>query len=246
VIVTALQENINTATGDKLESTSVAPSQAFEVFAGKAYPTSSAGFSDAMSVSARSSELEIVGTSTSGSAATETPLQKLLRLQHEAKELAIEVGAAKGDSEAADKFPANLAGELSALCKQLEELSAPTAAASAFDPDATASQALRVQADLTSRMQKASTMDSSLSTQDGTGATYELFVTPQAPAEAAAATLKNAELEQRLAVVESALGMEAAEGSAAGSIADKLERLEGKVNLIDASMLETVGRKVKS
>jgi len=39
--------------------------------------------------------------------------------------------------------------------------------------------------------------------------------------------------------------MEEAEGTTQASIAEKLEHLENKVNLIDASMLETVGRKAQ-
>lgn len=65
-------------------------------------------------------------------------------------------------------------------------------------------------------------------------------MTPQVPADAAAATLKGSELEQRLAVVEATLGMDSA---GVGSLSGKLERLEGKVDLIDANRLESVGRK---
>jgi len=222
----------------------VAPSQAFEVFAGKAYPTSAARFSDAVTVASQATELTIVGTPNATPGEKETPLQRLLRLQHEAKELALEVGASQDKSDTAEDFPANIASEAEALQRQLEALLAPASSANAgFDPSVEASKALRVQADLTSRMMQAASKGSESTAEQGAsvGAVYELFVTPLAGADATAAQLKGAELEQRLAVVESAMGMEASAGSA--SLSEKLEKMEAKVELIDAAKLESVGRK---
>ena len=149
------QESLTTDTGNKLEAESVNASQAFEVFAGKAYATSAAGFSDAVSVASQAKELTIVGTSNATPGEKETPLQRLLRLQHEAKELALEVGASQDKSDTADDFPANIASEVEALQKQLQALQTSASAGAGFDPNVQASKALRVQADLSSRMMQA-------------------------------------------------------------------------------------------
>jgi len=229
--------------GDQVDTVSVAPSHAFEVFAGKAYATAAADFSDALSLSTRAKELSIVAKHSGTPAEPETPLQRLLRLQHEAKELALEVGAASEQAEP-EAFPTSLASEVAALSKQLEAMSIPAALGSTFDPEDQAAKALRVQADLSKRMLKAAGAPAAPATADGSGAVYELFVTPDAPAGVHAATLKSAELEQRLAVLEASLGIEGTAGVVgSSSLVEKVERLENKVDLLDATKLESVGRK---
>jgi len=150
------------------------------------------------------------------------------------------VGATEGTNDAPDRFPTGLASEVEALSRQLEALSLPTSTGAAFDPTARASEVLRVQADLTSRMMQAANRTSS-DPDSSPGAVYELFVTPKASTDEQAIALKNAELEQRLAAVESALGGEHIVSS--GSIVEKVERLETKVDLLDAAKIESVGRK---
>jgi len=226
-----------------IDANSVVPSVAFEVFAGKAYATPAAGFSDAARLTSRAKELTIVPNPNGPSSEPETPLQRLLRLQHETKELAMEVGAADGQSDGVDAFPADLANEVAALSRQLETMSIPASIGDSFDPQDEAAKALRVQADLTTRMIKASEQNATPDAGNA-GAMYELYVTPDVPVGTHAATLKSAELEQRLSALEEALGG----GGEAGtkSLVEKLESLENKVSLLDAGKLEAVGRKTST
>jgi len=130
------------------------------------------------------------------------------------------------------------------LSKQLELMAMPASIGNCFDPDDEAAKALRVQADLTARMTKAADLTGNKPSDGNSGAVYELYVTPDVPSGVHAATLKSSELEQRLAALESTLGVEGHLASIGErSLVDKIESLENKVSLLDAGKLETVGRK---
>jgi len=141
---------------DRVETTSVAPEDAFEKFSGKTYAVLPSGLSDSLSRSGLydPSHLSILGRV----GGVETPQQRLMRLKHEVKELSLEMGASDGASDPSESFPSDVLSEVSALTQQLEALQTPS-----LSPDQILAQ--QIQAKLGEKL--VSTMNSSAEASSG-------------------------------------------------------------------------------
>merc|ERR1712166_950071 len=214
---------------DRVETTSVAPEDAFEKFSGKTYAVLPSGLSDSLSRSGLydPSHLSILGRV----GGVETPQQRLMRLKHEVKELSLENGA----SDPSESFPSDVLSEVSALTQQLEALQTPS-----LSPDQILAQ--QIQAKLGEKL--VSTMNSSAEASSGSASeVYELYAAPSRSSQVAEQS-KVAELEQRLAFLEECIGVE--EEKSGKSLADSVGALERQVEILDTARMDAVSRKAQS
>jgi len=218
---------------DRVETTSVAPEDAFEKFSGKTYAVLPSGLSDSLSRSGLydPSHLSILGRV----GGVETPQQRLMRLKHEVKELSLEMGASDGASDPSESFPSDVLSEVSALTQQLEALQTPS-----LSPDQILAQ--QIQAKLGEKL--VSTMNSSAEASSGSASgVYELYAAPSRSSQVAEQS-KVAELEQRLAFLEECIGVE--EEKSGKSLADSVGALERQVEILDTARMDAVSRKAQS
>eukprot|EP00658_Telonema_sp_P-2_P036790 TRINITY_DN2653_c0_g1_i2.p1 TRINITY_DN2653_c0_g1~~TRINITY_DN2653_c0_g1_i2.p1 ORF type:complete len:367 (+),score=126.97 TRINITY_DN2653_c0_g1_i2:152-1252(+) len=214
---------------DKLEVTALNPQGAFEKFAGRTYAVHPAGLSDSL---VKNGLYDPVHMSILGQAGgIESPQQRLLRLQHEVKELGIELGAA-GDGANAEAFPSDVMSEISELARQLEAMQTP---------GSSQGMAAQVQLALENQLSQALAEDTSMGASSS--AVYELFVSPTDQSKLDA-TSKVAELEQRVAFLEECIGSQEEKGGS--SLVDCLNSLERKVELMDTAKMDVISRKTQA
>jgi len=216
---------------DRVETSSVAPEDAFEKFSGKTYAVLPSGLSDSLARSGLydPSHLSILGRA----GGVETPQQRLMRLKHEVKELSLEMGSCDG-ADPSESFPSDVLSEVSALTQQLEALQTR-----GLSVDQMLAQ--QIQAKLGEKL--ANTMSSAEASSATTPGVYELFAAPSRSNQVAEQS-KVAELEQRLAFLEECIGVE--EEKSGRSLADSVCALERQVEILDTGRMDAVSRKAQS
>lgn len=246
---------------DSVERIVVNPNAAYDKFKDKRVSTKGLDFSDRISKSRRvgyeSGEYEILAE---GCGVKETPQQKYQRLLNEIQELTQEVEniqTTTRESSAEERLtPVALAQQAAQLKQQLvsahlDSLLGPQAHINLADPDGALAKRLLTQLE-------AARASRGPSSGEGKGAgakgpdgvvLYELHSRPEQEKFCEAA--KMAELEKRLAELETAVGsgsdkqgpLSAVGG---GSLLDTLELLQARVNALDAATLDQVEARLQS
>ncbi|MED6262186.1 Dynactin subunit 2, partial [Ataeniobius toweri] len=201
---------------DSVERIVVNPNAAYDKFKDKHVSTKGLDFSDRISRSRRvgyeSGEFEILGE---GSGVKETPQQKYQRLVNEIQELVQEVDtiqAAAKESNAEERLtPVVLAQQAAQLKQQLvsahlDSLLGPQAHINLADPDGALARRLLTQLEAAKGSRGSPTGDGKPSSTKGPDGVvlYELHSRPEQ--EKFNESAKMAELEKRLAQLESAVG----------------------------------------
>ncbi|XP_055016336.1 dynactin subunit 2 [Boleophthalmus pectinirostris] len=220
-------------------------------------------FSDRISKSRRvgyeSGEFEILGE---GSGIKETPQQKYLRLVNEIQELTKEVDtiqSATKETNAEERLtPVVLAQQASQLKQQLvsahlDTLLGPQAHINLTDPDGALARRLLTQLEVAKGSRVSATEDgkptASAKGPDGV-VLYELHSRPEQEKFNNAA--KMAELEKRLAELETAVGPGSdkpgplSAGVQGGSLMDTIELLQARVSALDSATLDQVEARLQS
>uniref|UniRef100_A0A3B4APG0 Dynactin subunit 2 n=1 Tax=Periophthalmus magnuspinnatus TaxID=409849 RepID=A0A3B4APG0_9GOBI len=229
---------------DSVERIVVNPNAAYDKFKDKHVSTKGLDFSDRISKSRRvgyeSGEFEILGE---GSGVKETPQQKYLRLVNEIQELTKEVDSiqsATKETNAEERLtPVVLAQQAAQLKQQLvsahlDTLLGPQAHINLTDPDGALARRLLTQLEVAKGSRASATEDgkptASAKGPDGV-VLYELHSRPEQEKFNNAA--KMAELEKRLAELETAVGP----GS---DKPDTIELLQARVSALDSATLDQV------
>lgn len=239
------------------------PNAAYDKFKDKLVNTKGLDFSDRISASRRvgyeSGEFEILGE---GSGVKETPQQKYLRLVNEIQELSKEVDSiqtATKESSAEERLtPVVLAQQAAQLKQQLvsahlDTLLGPQAHINLTDPDGALARRLLTQLEVAkgSRVSATGSGQPSAVEKGPDGVVlYELHSRPEQEKFNNAA--KMAELEKRLAELETAVGSGSdkqgplSAGAQGASLTDTIELLQARVSALDSATLDQVEARLQS
>uniref|UniRef100_A0A4W5RMM3 Dynactin 2 (p50) n=1 Tax=Hucho hucho TaxID=62062 RepID=A0A4W5RMM3_9TELE len=242
---------------DSVERIVVNPNAAYDKFKDKRVSTKGLDFSDCISKNKRvgyeSGEYEILAE---GCGVKETPQQKYQRLVNEIQELSHEVEtiqATTKDSSAEERLtPVVLAQQAAQLKQQLvsahlDTLLGPQAHINLADPDRALTKRLLTQLEA-ARSSRGST-SAAAKGPDGV-VLYELHSRPEQEKFTDAA--KMAELEKRLAELETAVGSGSdkqgplSAGVQGGSLMDTMELLQARVSALDSATLDQVEARLQS
>uniref|UniRef100_A0A8C7MRP5 Dynactin 2 (p50) n=1 Tax=Oncorhynchus kisutch TaxID=8019 RepID=A0A8C7MRP5_ONCKI len=247
---------------DSVERIVVNPNAAYDKFKDKRVSTKGIDFSDCISKNKRvgyeSGEYEILAE---GCGVKETPQQKYQRLVNEIQELSHEVEiiqATTKDSSAEERLtPVVLAQQAAQLKQQLvsahlDTLLGPQAHINLADPDRALAKRLLTQLEAV-RSSRRSTGEGKASAAskapDGV-VLYELHSRPEQEKFTDAA--KMAELEKRLAELETAVGSGSdkqsplSAGVQGGSLMDTMELLQARVSALDSATLDQIEARLQS
>uniref|UniRef100_A0A674BF14 Dynactin 2 (p50) n=1 Tax=Salmo trutta TaxID=8032 RepID=A0A674BF14_SALTR len=247
---------------DSVERIVVNPNAAYDKFKDKLVSTKGLDFSDCISKNKRvgyeSGEYEILAE---GCGVKETPQQKYQRLVNEIQELSHEVEtiqATTKDSSAEERLtPVVLAQQAAQLKQQLvsahlDTLLGPQAHINLADPDRALAKRLLTQLEA-ARSSRGSTGEGKASAAakapDGV-VLYELHSRPEQEKFTDAA--KMAELEKRLAELETAVGSGSdkqgplSAGVQGGSLMDTMELLQARVSALDSATLDQIEARLQS
>lgn len=248
---------------DSVERIVVNPNAAYDKFKDKHITTKGLDFSDRISKSRRvgyeSGELEILGE---GCGVKETPQQKYLRLVNEIQELTKEVDSIQAttkESNVEERLtPVVLAQQAAQLKQQLvsahlDTLLGPQAHINLTDPDGALARRLLTQLEVAKGSRVSSTGEGKPTTTakgpDGV-VLYELHSRPEQEKFNNAA--KVAELEKRLAELETAIGTGSdkqgplSAGVQGASLVDTIELLQARVSALDSATLDQVEARLQS
>ncbi|MEQ2229373.1 Dynactin subunit 2, partial [Ilyodon furcidens] len=247
---------------DSVERIVVNPNAAYDKFKDKHVSSKGLDFSDRISRSRRvgyeSGEFEILGE---GSGVKETPQQKYQRLVNEIQELVQEVDtiqAAAKESNAEERLtPVVLAQQAAQLKQQLvsahlDSLLGPQAHINLADPDGALARRLLTQLETAKGSRGSATGDGKPSSTKGPDGVvlYELHSRPEQ--EKFNESAKMAELEKRLAQLESAVGSGSDKqgplnaGVQGASLMDTIELLQARVSALDSATLDQVEARLQS
>ncbi|XP_030632270.1 dynactin subunit 2 isoform X1 [Chanos chanos] len=247
---------------DSVERIVVNPNAAYDKFKDKHVSTRGLDFSDRISRSRRvgyeSGEYEILAE---GCGLKETPQQKYQRLVNEIQELSQEVEniqAITKESSTEEKFtPVMLAQQAAQLKQQLvaahlDTLLGPGAQINLADPDGALAKRLLTQLEVTKGSRNTMGGDSKATGAKGPDGVvlYELHSRPEQ--ERFCELAKIAELEKRLAELETAVGSGSEKqgplsaGLQGTSLMDTLELLQARVSALDGSTLDQVEARLQS
>lgn len=238
------------------------PNAAYDKFKDKLVNTKGLDFSDRISASRRvgyeSGEFEILGE---GSGVKETPQQKYLRLVNEIQELSKEVDTiqtATKESSAEERLTPVLLAQQAAQLKQqlvsahLDTLLGPQAHINLTDPDGALARRLLTQLEVAkgSRVSAAGGQPGATDKGPDGVVLYELHSRPEQEKFNNAA--KMAELEKRLAELETAVGSGSdkqgplSAGAQGASLMDTIELLQARVSALDSATLDQVEARLQS
>ncbi|XP_072307814.1 dynactin subunit 2 isoform X2 [Eucyclogobius newberryi] len=246
---------------DSVERIVVNPNAAFDKFKDKHVNTRGLDFSDRISKSRRvgyeSGDYEILGE---GSGVKETPQQKYLRLVNEIQELTKEVDSiqsATNESNAEERLtPVVLAQHATQLKQQLvsahlDTLLGPQAHINLTDPDGALARRLLTQLEVAKGSRPGVSSDTKAAAKGPDGVVlYELHSRPEQEKFHNAA--KMAELEKRLAELETAVGPGSdkqgplSAGVQGGTLMDTIELLQARVSALDSATLDQVEARLQS
>uniref|UniRef100_A0A669FC97 Dynactin 2 (p50) n=1 Tax=Oreochromis niloticus TaxID=8128 RepID=A0A669FC97_ORENI len=237
---------------DSVERIVVNPNAAYDKFKDKHVSTKGLDFSDRISKSRRvgyeSGEFEILGE---GCGVKETPQQKYQRLVNEIQELTQEVDtiqAATKESNAEERLtPVVLAQQAAQLKQQLvsahlDSLLGPQAHINLADPDGALARRLLTQLEAAKGSRGSSAGDSkpTASTKGPDGVVlYELHSRPEQ--EKFNESAKMAELEKRLAELETAVG-----SGSDKQVHTQSQLLQARVSALDSATLDQVEARLQS
>ncbi|XP_064825289.1 dynactin subunit 2-like isoform X1 [Oncorhynchus masou masou] len=247
---------------DNVERIVVNPNAAYDKFKDKRVSTKGIDFSDCISKNKRvgyeSGEYEILAE---GCGVKETPQQKYQRLVNEIQELSHEVetiqATTKYSSAEEHLTPVVLAQQAAQLKQQLvsahlDTLLGPQAHINLADPDRALAKRLLTLLEAT-RSSRRSTVEGKASAAskapDGV-VLYELHSRPEQEKFTDAA--KMAELEKRLAELETAVGSGSdkqgplSAGVQGGSLMDTMELLQARVSALDSATLDQIEARLQS
>uniref|UniRef100_A0A4W5KZ59 Dynactin 2 (p50) n=1 Tax=Hucho hucho TaxID=62062 RepID=A0A4W5KZ59_9TELE len=248
---------------DSVERIVVNPNAAYDKFKDKRVSTKGLDFSDRISKNKRvgyeSGEYEILAE---GCGVKETPQQKYQRLVNEIQELSQEVEtiqATTRDSSSEERLtPVVLAQQAAQLKQQLvsahlDSLLGPQAHINLADPDGALAKRLLTQLEAV-RASRGSTGEGKAPAAAAKGpdgvVLYELHSRPEQEKFTDAA--KMAELEKRLAELETAVGSGSdkpgplSAGVQGGSLMDTMELLQARVSALDSATLDQVEARLQS
>ncbi|XP_045547892.1 dynactin subunit 2 isoform X1 [Salmo salar] len=246
---------------DSVERIVVNPNAAYDKFKDKRVSTKGLDFSDRISKNKRvgyeSGEYEILAE---GCGVKETPQQKYQRLVNEIQELSQEVEtiqATTRDSSSEERLtPVVLAQQAAQLKQQLvsahlDSLLGPQAHINLADPDGALAKRLLTQLEAV-RANRGSTGEGKAPAAKGPDGVvlYELHSRPEQEKFTDAA--KMAELEKRLAELETAVGSGSdkpgplSAGVQGGSLMDTMELLQARVSALDSATLDQVEARLQS
>lgn len=239
------------------------PNAAYDKFKDKLVNTKGLDFSDRISASRRvgyeSGEFEILGE---GSGEKETPQQKYLRLVYEIQELSKEVESiqtATKESDAEERLTPVVLWQQAAQLKQqlvsahLDTLLGPQAHINLADPDGALARRLLHQLEVAKGSRVSSTGGGQpTATEQGPDGVvvYELHSRPEQ--EKFNNAVKMAELEKRLAELETAVGSGSdnpgplGAGVQGASVMDTIELLQARVSALDSATLDQVEARLQS
>ncbi|KAK6466899.1 dynactin subunit 2 isoform X2 [Huso huso] len=245
---------------ESVERIVVNPNAAYDKFKDKRVSTKGLDFSDRISTSRRigyeSGEYEILAE---GCGVKETPQQKYQRLLNEIQELTEEVEQIKTttkESSTEEKLTPVALAKHAALLKQqlvsshLEKVFGPDAAINLTDPDGALAKRLLIQLEAAQSHKGKQTEGKGPAKSTEDTVIYELRSRPEQ--NKFSETAKIAELEKRLAELETAVGTgperltpltSAVQGS---SLVNTIEVLQAKVNALDAATLDQVEARLQS
>ncbi|XP_062401813.1 dynactin subunit 2 [Sardina pilchardus] len=247
---------------DSVERIVVNPNASYDKFKDKRVSTKGLDFSDRITKNRRvgyeSGEYEILAE---GCGVKETPQQKYQRLLNEIQELTQEVDSIQAttrESSAEERLtPVALAQQAAQLKQQLvsahlDSLLGPQAHINLADPDGALAKRLLTQLEAARASRGAASGEGKAAagakSPDGV-VLYELHSRPEQEKFSEAA--KMAELEKRLAELETAVGSGSDKqgplsAAAGGSLMDTLELLQARVNALDAATLDQVEARLQS
>uniref|UniRef100_A0A8C2BYQ2 Dynactin 2 (p50) n=1 Tax=Cyprinus carpio TaxID=7962 RepID=A0A8C2BYQ2_CYPCA len=247
---------------DSVERIVVNPNAAYDKFKDKHVSTKGLDFSDRISKSRRvgyeSGEFELLAE---GCGVKETPQQKYQRLVNEIHELCQDVEqiqvTTKESSSEERLTPVALAQQAAQLKQQLvsahlDSLLGPNAHINLTDPDGALAKRLLTQLEVARGVRSGQSAENKTAAPKGPDGVilYELHSRPEQ--EKFTESAKIAELERRLAELETALGSGAEKqgplsaGVQGTSLMDTIELLQARVGALDAATLDQVEARLQS
>lgn len=247
---------------DSVERIVVNPNAAYDKFKDKHVSAKGLDFSDRISKSRRvgyeSGEFELLAE---GCGVKETPQQKYQRLVNEIHELCQDVEhiqvTTKESSTEERLTPVALAQQAAQLKQQLvsahlDSLLGPNAHINLTDPDGALAKRLLTQLEVTRGVRSGAGGESKTAAPKGPDGVilYELHSRPEQ--EKFTESAKVAELERRLAELETALGSSSEKqgplsaGVQGASLMDSIELLQARVSALDAATLDQVEARLQS
>lgn len=247
---------------DSVERIVVNPNAAYDKFKDKRVSTKGLDFSDRITKNKRvgyeSGEFEILAE---GCGLKETPQQKYQRLVNEIQELSQEVEtiqASTKESSAEERLtPVVLAQQAAQLKQQLvsahlDSLLGPQAHINLADPDGALAKRLLTQLEAAKGSRVGGTGESKAPAAKGPDGVvlYELHSRPEQ--EKFTESAKMAELEKRLADLETAVGSGSdkpgplSTGAQGANLMDTLELLQARVSALDSATLDQVEARLQS